>query len=52
MIVVKRAQTLMPHHPQSESLRDPLYREIAQLLKFILIHYPFKYSSVLLYSPV
>ena len=61
MIIMKRAQTLMPIHVHSEPLRDPLYREIAKLLKFKLIHnyalcimnYAFfKYSSVLLYSPV
>ena len=39
MIVMKRAQTLMSAHTQSEPLRDPLYREIAKLLKFIFFHY-------------
>ena len=45
MIVMKRAQTLMPAHTQSEPLRDPLYREIAKLLKFYYIPISYIYYN-------
>ena len=38
MIVVERTQALVPHHPESKSLCDPLNRQVAELLKFILFH--------------
>ena len=38
MIVVERAEALMPRNLESKSLCDPLYREVAELLQFILIH--------------
>ena len=34
MIVVERAETFMPHNPESKSLCDPLNRKVAELLKF------------------
>ena len=87
VVVVERAQRLVPHHSQSKSLSDPLNGEVAELLQlgfippsvclgrtpvhsgpalsfmktFIIFHtynllpityYLFKYSSVLVYSPV
>ena len=38
MIVMERAEALVAHHPQSQSLGDPLYREVAELLQFEFIH--------------
>ncbi len=38
VVVVERAQSLVTHHPQPESLGDPLYREVAELLEFVLFH--------------
>ena len=60
MIVVKRAQAFMSCNLESKSLCDPLNRQVAELLKFLLIHshcgskfftihfslFPFRYSSV------
>ena len=37
-VVVKGAEALVPRYPQSESLCDPLNRQVAELLKFKLIH--------------
>ena len=34
MVVMKRAECLMPHHMESKSLRDPLNGQVAKLLKF------------------
>ena len=34
MVVMKRAQGFMPHHPQSKSLCDPLNGQVAELLQF------------------
>ena len=57
VVVMKRAERLVSRNPESESLRDPLNRQVAKLLKLNPIHslqslFPFKYSSVLEYSPV
>ena len=51
---MERTQSLMHPDPQSESLRDPLNREVVKLLKFILFHNCqfLRYSSVFVYSPV
>ena len=38
VVVVERTERLVAHHPQSEPLRDPLYRKVAKLLQFKLIH--------------
>ena len=38
MVVVERTQRLVPHDLESESLCDPLNREVAELLKFYSIH--------------
>ena len=43
MVIVERAEALVPHNPKSESLRDSLNREFAKLLKFKLIHKPVTY---------
>ena len=50
VVVVERAQRLVPHHLESESLRDPLDGQVAKLLKFKSIHNNYelcKYFSVL-----
>ena len=39
MVVVERAEALVTRHLESESLRDPLNRKVAKLLKFKLIHH-------------
>jgi len=62
MVIVERAQAFMSRNLESKPLRDPLNGKVAKLLKFKLIHnyqlsiincqLPFKYSSVLVYSPV
>ena len=51
MIVVERAEALVPRHAQSYSLGDPLNGQVAELLNFIFFHkhfspYPFRYSCV------
>ena len=45
MIVVERAEALVPRHAQSYSLGDPLNGQVAELLNFIS-PYPFRYSCV------
>jgi len=54
VVLVKRTQGFVVLNRESESLCDPLYGEVAELLKFYSIHfftflpfYPFRYSSVL-----
>ena len=45
MVVVEGAQALVPlGEPKSEPLCDPLYREVAEPLKFVSVH-------ILLVSP-
>ena len=39
VVVMKRAEALVAHHPQSESLRDPLNRQVAKLLQFKFINH-------------
>ena len=39
MIVVERAERLMPDHMQSKSLCDPLNGKVAELLNLILFHF-------------
>ena len=38
VVVVERTERLVPHHPHSEPLRDPLDGKAAKLLQFILFH--------------
>ena len=38
VVVVERAERLVPHHPQSKPLRDLLDGKVAKLLQFILFH--------------
>lgn len=38
MIAMKRAETLMPRHLQSQLAGNLLYREVAQLFNFIFFH--------------
>ena len=38
VVIVKRAQTFMMRNLESKSLCDPLYGEVAELLKFKLFH--------------
>jgi hypothetical protein len=38
LVGMKRAKALVPPDPQPKSLCDPLYREVAELLKFKLVH--------------
>ena len=38
VVVMKRAERLVPHDPESESLRDPFNRQVAKLLKLNPIH--------------
>ena len=66
VVLVERTQGFVVLNRESESLCDPLYWEVAELLKFEFIHndcgskffilhyslFTFKYFSVLLYSPV
>ena len=49
VVIVKRAEALVSHHPQSKPLRDPLDGQVAKPLKFQLIHQRerLRYSSVL-----
>ena len=50
MVVVKRAKALVLRNLEPKSLCDPLDREVAELLKFLLVHtheLPLRYSSVL-----
>ena len=48
MIVVKRAEALMTRNTEPESLCDPLYGKVAELLYFKLVHHlRFRNFSVL-----
>jgi hypothetical protein len=38
VVVVEGAERLVPHDREPEPLGDPLYREVAELLKFVLFH--------------
>ena len=38
MVVVERAEALMSSNLESKSLRDCLNRQVAKLLKFMLLH--------------
>ena len=38
MIIVEGAKALVPAHLESKSLCDPLDGEVAELLKFLLVH--------------
>jgi hypothetical protein len=38
VVVVERAEALVSRNRESKSLRDPLYGEVAELLKFLSIH--------------
>ena len=46
LVVMKRAEALVPPDPESKSLCDPLYREVAKLLKFKLIHFFLTLNSI------
>ena len=39
VIVVERTEALVPHDVHSKSLGDPLNGEVAELLKFKLVHH-------------
>lgn len=52
VVVMKRTETLVVLHRESESLCDPLYGEVAESLEFESCHVnqaflPLRYSSVL-----
>ena len=38
MVVVERAEALVPHYLESKPLCDPLNGQVAELLQFKLIH--------------
>jgi hypothetical protein len=38
VVIVERAKALVSRNLESKSLCDPLYREVAELLKFYSIH--------------
>jgi hypothetical protein len=38
MVIMKGTEALMSRNPESESLSDPLNREVAELLQFKFIH--------------
>ena len=44
VVVMERAERLVAHDPESESLRDPLNRQVAKLLKLNPIHSFFCFS--------
>lgn len=48
MIAMKRAETLMSRHLQSQLAGNLLYREIAQLFYFVFFHFPEFHLSFLI----